>query len=85
VGGKHASLGELYRELAPKGIKVPNGIAITEDAYWDLQRRNKLNQRIKEILAGLDTQDSADLRQKAMRFAASQPARGSPRSCDAKS
>ena len=36
VGGKNASLGELYRELASKGIKVPNGFAITAQAYWDL-------------------------------------------------
>jgi pyruvate,water dikinase len=64
VGGKNASLGELYRELTPGGIKVPNGFAITAEAYWDLLRRTKLDQRIKEILAGLDTQDSANLRQR---------------------
>jgi pyruvate,water dikinase len=64
VGGKNASLGELYRELVPKGIKVPNGFAITADAYWDLLRRDELGQRIKEILAGLETQDSANLRQR---------------------
>jgi hypothetical protein len=33
VGGKNASLGELYRELAPQGIQVPNGFAITAEAY----------------------------------------------------
>ncbi|HEX5019397.1 MAG TPA: phosphoenolpyruvate synthase [Candidatus Binatia bacterium] len=64
VGGKNASLGELYRELAPKGIKVPNGFAITAEAYWDLLRRTGLAQRIKEILSGLDTQDAANLQQK---------------------
>jgi pyruvate,water dikinase len=64
VGGKNASLGELYRELTPTGIKVPNGFAITADAYWDLLRRTQLDERIKEILAGLDTQDSANLRQR---------------------
>jgi pyruvate,water dikinase len=64
VGGKNASLGELYRELAPKGINVPNGFAISADAYWGLLRRNELDQRIKEILAGLDTQNSDNLRQR---------------------
>ena len=64
VGGKNASLGELYRELAPKGIKVPNGFAITAEAYWDLLRRTGVGQRIKEILSGLDTQDAANLQQK---------------------
>ena len=34
VGGKNASLGEMIRELAPQGIKVPNGFAITAEAYW---------------------------------------------------
>ncbi len=29
VGGKNASLGEMYRQLVPKGIKIPNGFAIT--------------------------------------------------------
>ena len=33
VGGKNASLGEMFRELAPKGVKVPDGFAITSDAY----------------------------------------------------
>ena len=64
VGGKNASLGELYRELASKGIKVPNGFAITAEAYWDLLHRIGLAQRIKEILSGLDTQDAATLQQR---------------------
>ncbi|HDZ77891.1 MAG TPA: hypothetical protein ENH39_01120, partial [Gammaproteobacteria bacterium] len=33
VGGKNASLGEMYRELTPQGVKIPNGFAITADAY----------------------------------------------------
>ena len=33
VGGKNASLGEMYRELGKKGVKVPNGFAITATAY----------------------------------------------------
>ena len=64
VGGKNASLGELYRELASKGIKVPNGFAITAQAYWDLLHRTGLAQQIKEILSGLDTQDAANLQQR---------------------
>ncbi len=35
VGGKNASLGEMYRELTPQGIQIPNGFAITADAYRD--------------------------------------------------
>jgi hypothetical protein len=33
VGGKNASLGEMYRELSAQGVKVPNGFAITAEAY----------------------------------------------------
>lgn len=64
VGGKNASLGELYRELAPAGIKVPNGFAITAEAYWVLLRSAKLDRRIRDILSDLDTHDAANLRQR---------------------
>lgn len=33
VGGKNASLGEMYRELTTRGVKIPNGFAVTADAY----------------------------------------------------
>ncbi len=33
VGGKNASLGEMYQQLEPQGVKVPNGFAITAEAY----------------------------------------------------
>ena len=36
VGGKNASIGEMFQELVPVGIKVPDGFAITSDAYWYL-------------------------------------------------
>ena len=35
VGGKTASLGELYSALAAEGVAVPNGFALTADAYRD--------------------------------------------------
>ncbi len=35
VGGKNASLGELYRALARPGVRVPNGFALTAAAYRD--------------------------------------------------
>jgi len=62
VGGKNASLGELYRELAPQGINVPNGFAITAEAYWDLLSSNKLEHQLRNILTGLDTGDMENLR-----------------------
>ena len=33
VGGKTASLGELYSVLSRQGIRVPHGFAITAAAY----------------------------------------------------
>ena len=33
VGGKNASLGEMYRLLTPQGVKIPNGFAVTAYAY----------------------------------------------------
>jgi len=33
VGGKNASLGEMYRELTAQGVRVPNGFAIAADAF----------------------------------------------------
>ena len=36
VGGKNASLGEMYRQLTGKGVRVPNGFAVTAYAYHHL-------------------------------------------------
>src|SRR5436309_15006958 len=54
VGGKNASLGELYRELAPKGIRIPDGFAVTADAYRRVLASAELDQRIHKELAELD-------------------------------
>jgi len=57
VGGKNASLGELYRHLAAEGVKVPNGFATTAAAYRRYLAHNQLDQRIGEALHDLDTRD----------------------------
>ena len=57
VGGKNASLGEMYRELTSKGVKVPDGFAITAEAYRHLLREAGLEEQIRKALAGLDTRD----------------------------
>jgi pyruvate,water dikinase len=57
VGGKNASLGEMYQELVPKGIKVPNGFAITSDAYWYLLESGGIKQNIEGLLKGVDVHD----------------------------
>jgi pyruvate,water dikinase len=64
VGGKNASLGEMYRELAAKGVKVPNGFAVTAEAYRLFLNEAKLDAAIQSILKDLDTHDLANLRQR---------------------
>jgi pyruvate, water dikinase len=54
VGGKNASLGEMYQDLTSKGVKIPNGFATTSDAYWHLLEESGILDKLKEALAGLD-------------------------------
>ncbi len=64
VGGKNASLGEMYRELTPHGVKIPNGFAITAEAYRYVLREARLDTAIQDILRDLDTRDLINLRQR---------------------
>ncbi|MFH0955917.1 MAG: phosphoenolpyruvate synthase, partial [Candidatus Falkowbacteria bacterium] len=61
VGGKNASLGEMYKNLASQGIKVPNGFATTASAYNYLLKQTHLKEDIKKVLDGLNTHDVTDL------------------------
>jgi pyruvate,water dikinase len=64
VGGKNAALGEMVRELLPLGVRVPNGFAITADAYRYFFRETGLDLRIKKSLTGLDTHNIPDLQKR---------------------
>jgi pyruvate,water dikinase len=68
VGGKNASLGELFRELTPQGIRVPAGFAVTADAYRYFLREAKLDAVIAEAIAGIDTRNVDDLRARGARI-----------------
>jgi len=61
VGGKNASLGEMYQKLASKGIRVPNGFATTAQAYNYFLQKAGLKKEIKQILKGLNTRNVTDL------------------------
>ena len=61
VGGKNASLGEMYRELTPHGVKVPDGFAVTANAYRQFLRENRLDHEIAGILDGVDARDVNNL------------------------
>ncbi|MDR7665962.1 phosphoenolpyruvate synthase [Methanosarcina sp. Z-7115] len=61
VGGKNASLGEMYRELTSKGVKIPNGFSVTAEAYWHTLKAGGILEKLKKTLEGLDTADVAEL------------------------
>ncbi len=61
VGGKNASLGEMYRELTPKGIKIPNGFATTAAAYWHVINSAAILDKLMQAMTGLNKTDVDDL------------------------
>jgi pyruvate,water dikinase len=64
VGGKNASLGEMYQKLTSKGVTVPHGFAITAYAYQYLLKKAGIGQAIEDALAGLDTHDLRNLQER---------------------
>ena len=66
VGGKNASLGEMYKNLTPKGISIPNGFATTSEAYWLLLKENNIKQSIGKILFDLDISDTSNLQSRGL-------------------
>ncbi len=61
VGGKNASLGEMYTTLVPKGIRIPNGFAVTAYAYKYFIEKAGLLSFIEETLKDLNTEDVKNL------------------------
>jgi pyruvate,water dikinase len=66
VGGKNASLGELYRRLAGAGVRVPNGFAITADSYRHFMRATGLARTVETITKGLQPGNLADLAERGL-------------------
>lgn len=79
VGGKNASLGEMRRELTKSGVNVPNGFAVTVNAYhsfleeailhdWhETREKPDVRQNIREILSGLNVEDVESLSERGSR------------------
>jgi pyruvate,water dikinase len=61
VGGKNAALGEMYSNLVPLGVNVPDGFALTAEAYRHFFRKTGLDEEIKKILSDLDTHNIKNL------------------------
>ncbi|WP_310441146.1 phosphoenolpyruvate synthase [Sulfurimonas sp.] len=66
VGGKNASLGEMYQNLTPKGVNIPNGFATTSDAYWLLLKENNIKEKIHTILNDIDISDTLNLQKRGL-------------------
>jgi pyruvate,water dikinase len=67
VGGKNASVGEMYTQLKKQGVQVPNGFATTADAYRYFLKQSGLKKKIRNILNGLDTSNITNLMKKGER------------------
>jgi len=61
VGGKNASLGEMYNQLNPMGINIPNGFAVTAESYRMFRKANNLEKALDDLLLSLDTNEYSNL------------------------
>lgn len=70
VGGKNASLGEMRRELRPKGVSIPDGYAVTAYAYRYLLSSAGIGKEMQAILSDLDTHDIENLKERGKKVRA---------------
>src|SRR5215469_11964930 len=68
VGGKNASLGELYVGLSARGVRVPNGFAFTAQAYRDALTAAGAWEELHRLLDHLDKRNVAALRKRAVKL-----------------
>jgi pyruvate,water dikinase len=61
VGGKNAALGEMYSNLVPLGVNVPNGFALTAYAYRFFFKKTSLDKKIQAIMKSVDTKNIKNL------------------------
>jgi pyruvate,water dikinase len=67
VGGKNASLGEMYQNLTAEGVLVPNGFAVTAEAYRYVLEHNKVWPSLHEAIDGLNPDNIKDLQERGER------------------
>ncbi|HVM86983.1 MAG TPA: phosphoenolpyruvate synthase [Puia sp.] len=63
VGGKNASLGEMFSTLSNKGIKVPDGFAITSAAFWYFLDHNCIRNSLQQLMAQLNRNNYDNLQE----------------------
>jgi len=67
VGGKNASLGEMFQKLSGQGVRIPHGFAITAEAYRFMLDKAGAWDRLHAELDDLDPADVAALARKGKR------------------
>src|SRR3984893_19018061 len=78
VGGKNASLGEMFQKLSGQGVRVPHGFAITAEAYRYMLDETGAWERLHAELDELDPADVAALARQAKRARATLSAAALP-------
>jgi len=68
VGGKNASLGEMYQKLVSQGINIPNGFAVTAQAYFYLLKKSGIRKKIKKILQNFNPKSINQLMEKGQQI-----------------
>src|SRR6185503_125077 len=64
VGGKNASLGELFNALKRRGVGVIDGFATTADAYSALLAQGQLEYELRSLLSDFDPEDVEELKRR---------------------
>lgn len=62
VGGKNASLGEMYRNLTKQGVNLPDGFALTSKSFWYFLKENKIDKEIKKLFGEFDRKSLVSLK-----------------------
>ncbi len=70
VGGKNASLGEMRRNLAPKGVNLPNGFATTAKSYYYFLDQAGITGQIEQLLSNLDVKNVRELKKRGAKIRA---------------
>lgn len=61
VGGKNASLGELTRQLKSCGVRVPQGFAVTVDAYEAILDSGSVRESLEQLFSSSEAEDASRL------------------------
>jgi len=63
VGGKNASLGEMFSQLGKHGISVPDGFALTTNFYWKFLKTNGLNKILRRFFKDFNPQSTKSIQE----------------------